>query len=285
MAKVKKWYKIQAKSSDVAEISIFGDIGFSWWDEGVTAAQFKKDFDEIKDSKEINILINSPGGDVFDGIAIHNIIATERDKVSIEVLGLAASAASIIALAGSSLQIDAGGFFMIHNVWSFAMGDANDMRETADRLDKIGGELVNIYEAHSDLSAAEIQEFMDAETWFTAAEAVEHGFADEEAEPEEIAASASIDPRYAYKHIPERFSGSAEGNKPPENVRDFEGLLRDSGFSRKRSTDIAAHGFETDQGDPEPEPSQGDPVVDADETNTSEELVANTMLRLRSRER
>ena len=255
---MKKWFKIQAKDNDTAEISIFGDIGASWWGESNSAADFKKAFDEVKDKKEINILINSPGGDVFDGIAIYNIIATERAKVSVEVIGLAASAASIIALAGSSLKIDAGGFFMIHNVWSFAMGDANDMRETADRLDKIGGELVNIYEAHSDLSADEIQEFMDAETWFTAAEAVEHGFADEQAEPEDIAASVPVDIRYAYKHTPDRFQGEAEGNIPPDTVRGVEKVLRDSGFSRKQSADITANGFETGQGDLVAEDDQGD---------------------------
>jgi ATP-dependent Clp protease protease subunit len=259
VANAKKWYKIQAKSDDVAEISIFGDIG-GWWFDSVSAADFKKDFDEIKGKKEINVLINSPGGDVFDGIAIHNIIATEREKVSVEVLGLAASAASVIALAGSSLKIDAGGFFMIHNVWTFAMGDADNLRKQADDLDKISGELVNIYEAHSDLSAEEIKGYMDAETWFTAAEAIEAGFADESVEHEAAAASIAIDRRYAYKHVPERFGADAEGNrKPPDNIRDFEGFLRDAGFSRKQSETIAARGFEPDQGDPEPEIDQGDP--------------------------
>jgi len=262
--KSSKWYKIKAKE-DSAEISIFGDIGASWWGDSVTVADFKKDFDAVKDKASIHILINSPGGDVFDGIAIYNIIATEREKVSVEVIALAASAASIIALAGSSLSIDTAGFFMIHNPWSWAMGGADDMRETADLLDKIGGELVNIYEAHSDLSADEIQEYMDADTWFTADEAVEAGFADEQIEHEAVAASVSIDSRYAYKHVPERFQGSAEGNKKPATIRDFEAYLRDSGFSKKESVAIAAHGFETDQGEPEPEESQGDPVDAVDE--------------------
>ena len=262
--KSSKWYKIKAKE-DSAEISIFGDIGASWFGDSVTAADFKKDFDAVKDKASIHILINSPGGDVFDGIAIYNIIATEREKVSVEVMALAASAASIIALAGSSLTIDTAGFFMIHNPWSWAMGGADDMRETADLLDKIGGELVNIYEAHSDLSADEIQEYMDADTWFTADEAVEAGFADEQIEHEAVAASVSVDSRYAYKHVPERFQGSAEGNKKPATIRDFEAYLRDSGFSKKESVAIAAHGFETDQGEPEPEESQGDPVDAVDE--------------------
>ena len=279
---MKTWYKIQAKSDDVAEISIFGDIGSSWWGESITAADFKKDFDDIKSSKEIKILINSPGGDVFDGIAIHNIIATERAKVSVEVMGLAASAASIIALAGSSLTIDAGGFFMIHNVWTFAMGDANDLRKQADDLDKISGELVNIYEAHSDLSAKQIKEFMDAETWFTASEAIEHGFADEQIEHEAAAASVSIDSKYAYRHVPERFRGNAEGNKkPPETVREVEAVLRDSGFSKKRSVDIAAHGFETDQRDAGPEDDQRDSEPPEEKTEPQNVIPYSTLLRMR----
>ena len=264
---MKTWYKIQAKSDDVAEISIFGDIGESWWGDSVTAADFKKDFDAIKDSKEIHVLVNSYGGDVFEGIAIYNIIASERPKVSVEVLGIAASAASIIALAGASLVIDESAMFMIHNVWTFAAGDANDFRKVADELDKIGGQLVNIYERHSDLSAGEIQEFMDEETWFTADEAVEHGFADESVEHEAAAASVSIDSKYAYKHVPERFRGNAEGNKkPPETIRDLEALLRDAGYSRKVSTDIAAHGFETDQRDAGPEDDQRDSEPPEEET-------------------
>ena len=284
MPKPKKWYKISAAADDddTAEISIFGDIGFSWWNDGVEAGQFKEDFDAIKDKARINILINSPGGSVFEGIAIHNIIATQRAKVHIEVIALAASAASVIALAGSSLKIDTASFFMIHNVWSWAMGDAIEMRKTADKLDKIGGELVNIYEAHSNLSADEIQEFMDAETWFTADEAIEHGFADESVEHEDIAASVSVDARYGYEHIPERFRGCGDDIKTPDNIRDFEGLLRDSGFSRKQSTDIAAHGFEPVQGDPEPEGVQGDPDFSAEETKPHENIIPyGTLLRMR----
>ena len=281
--KSSKWYKIKAKE-DSAEISIFGDIGASWFGDSVTVADFKKDFDAVKDKASIHILINSPGGDVFDGIAIYNIIATEREKVSVEVMALAASAASIIALAGSSLSIDTAGFFMIHNPWSWAMGGADDMRETADLLDKIGGELVNIYEAHSDLSADEIQEYMDVDTWFTADEAVEAGLADEQIEHEAVAASVSIDSRYAYKHVPERFQGSAEGNKKPATIRDFEAYLRDSGFSKKESVDIAAHGFETDQGEPEPEESQGEPVDAVDETDVQAEIPYGVLVRMRENE-
>lgn len=269
MAKKTKWYKIQAKSDDIAEISIFGDIGNSFFAPGVTPEDFKKDFDAVKDSKEIRVLVNSPGGDVFDGITIYNIIASERPKVKVEILGLAASAASVIALAGSSLKMHEGSFFMIHNAWGIAMGPADEMRKMADILDKISGELINIYENQSALDEKQIKEYMNNETWFTAEEALEAGFADEIGEAVEAAASVAIDQRiYAYKHIPAEIAASADDKKnPPDTIRDFEAALRDLGYSKKEAVKIAATGFEADRGDPEPEPERRDSVADVVETD------------------
>jgi ATP-dependent protease ClpP protease subunit len=259
VANAKKWYKIQAKSDDVAEISIFGDIGNSWFSEGVTDASFKEDFDKIKDSKDIRLVINSSGGNLFMGLSIYNIIASRRDRVSVEVYGVAASAASIIALGGRDLKMREGTFFMIHNAMAMVAGNAKDLRDMADTLDKVSGELVNIYETHSDLSVDEIKGYMDDEKWFTASEAIDAGFATEIVD-EQIAASISIDPhQYAYKHIPEGIRADAEGNKkPPETERQLEEVLRDAGFSRQQAVDIAAHGFKADQRDSVPEEDQRD---------------------------
>ena len=266
--KTKKWYKIQAKSDEVAEISIFGDIGDSFWSAGVTPDDFKKEFDAIRGSKSIKVFINSYGGDVFDGFTIYNIIASERPKVSVEVLGIAASAASAIALAGSSLLMREGSFFMIHNAWGMAMGPADEMRKMAEVLDKISGELISLYENHSDLDEKQIRAYMDDEKWFTAAEAVEAGFADEIGETVEAAASIAIDTKkYAYKHVPAEIAGSAEKDmKPPETIRDLEAALRDLGYSKKESVMIAAAGFEADRRDSEPEPDQRDSDADVVET-------------------
>ena len=112
-----KWFKISAEADeDTAEIAIFGNIGASWWDDSITAADFKKEFDGIKDRKSIKVTINSPGGDLFDGVAIYNMISQVRDKVETEVLGMAASAASVIALAGNKLTMGEG--FEGLGVWS-----------------------------------------------------------------------------------------------------------------------------------------------------------------------
>ena len=266
--KTKKWYKIQAKSDEVAEISIFGDIGASFWDDGVTAKDFKKDFDTIKGAKEIHVLINSYGGDVFEGIAIYNIIASERPKVKTEILGIAASAASIIALAGSNMTMHEGSSFVIHNAWGVTIGTADEMRKMAEFLDKVSGELINIYINHSDLDEKQIKEYMNNETCFTAQEAFDAGFADEIDEAVAAVASISVNQnKYGYKHIPAEIAASAEKDmKPPETIRDLEAALRDLGYSKKESVMIAAAGFEADRRDSEPEPDQRDSDADVVET-------------------
>ena len=266
---VTPWYKIQAKADDTAEISIFGDIGNSFWNDGISPETFKKDFDAIKDSKAIKVLINSPGGNVFDGITIYNIINDVREKVSVEVMGMAASAASIIALAGSTVTMRTGSFFMIHHARTFASGPAAELRKVADTLDTVSNELVNIYVKHSDLDAKAIKDYMDEEKWFTASEALESGFADEVDEQSEAAASVSVSfMAYGYQHIPAEIAAHAENDiEPPDNIRDHESALRDLGYSIKVAEKIAAVGFKTGTGEPDPEPAAGDPQPAAIETS------------------
>ena len=248
--KKKNWYRITSKATeDVAEISIFGDIGPSWWGEYVEVSQFKQDFDAIKDAGRINVLINSYGGDTFDGIAIYNIIARERAKVHVEVLGMAASAASLIALAGTDLTMGDGSFFMIHNTSAGVYGFASDMREMADILDKISGQYANIYESRSGLTLDEVTAAMDAETWYTADEAVSAGFADYKSEAIDAAAFIGIDiGKYNYQHIPETIPKNEAGTELiiPATARQFEHFLRDAGFSKKKAAAITIHGFEAE---------------------------------------
>ena len=137
----------------------------------------------------------------------------------------------------------------------------------ANTLDTISGELINIYENHSDLDKTQIISYMDEEKWFSAEAALEAGFADE-IDKTKAAASIAVDPKYGYKHIPAEIAGDVENSevKPPDNIRDFETALRDLGFSRKDAVKIAAQGFEADQRDSEPEPEQRDSVADVVET-------------------
>ena len=247
------WYKITAKE-DSAEISIFGDIGASWWGESVTLADFKKDFDAIKDKNSIKILLNSPGGDVFDGMAIYHLISGVRQKVTVEVLGLAASIASIIALAGKDLVIGEGSFYMIHKPWAFAMGDAEDIRKTADLLDKIEEQMAAIYLQHTAMTEEELSAALEAETWYTADEAVEAGFASDTVDYGQLAASYDIS-KYKYAHVPTEMVENEKPSEAPADIREFESRVRGMGFSNRDAKAIASHGF-THRDDAEPQVEQ-----------------------------
>lgn len=176
------WFDIQAKANDEADIYLYDEIG-GW---GVNAKSF---IDAVRatGAKRINLRINSPGGSVFDGIAIYNFLRGQ--DVTVQIDGLAASISSIIALAGKTVRIAGNGFFMIHNPWGGAIGEADEMRQTADLLDKIRDSLVGTYAAKTGKDADTIKKWMDEETWFTGAEAKAAGFVDEVTD--EIAFAAS----------------------------------------------------------------------------------------------
>ena len=171
---MKTWYSIQAKADQSADISIFDEIGF--W--GVTAKQFIGDLKAI-DAKTIKLAINSPGGSVFDALAMYNALRQHPANVEVTVLGVAASAASLVAMAGDTIVMPENAFMMIHNPLNFAYGNADELREMADVLDKIGASLVATYANRTGLPEDEIKALLDAETWLNAEEAVLKGFADE----------------------------------------------------------------------------------------------------------
>lgn len=158
------------------EILIYSDIGPEEWG-GVSAKAVKAQLDTMQDAAEITVRINSPGGDVFDGFAIYNLLAQHPAKINVKVDGWAASAASVIAMAGDTVEMAANALMMIHNPWTMAIGDSGNMRKTADLLDQIKGSIVTTYKGKTTLADDEIAELMDAETWFDATGAVEAGFA------------------------------------------------------------------------------------------------------------
>lgn len=170
----KKWFNIQGKATDaVAEVYIFDEIGAY----GITAQDFISEMKEYKDTP-VNLRINCIGGDVFDGMAMYNIIKKREAKTTAYIEGIAASMGSVIALAADEVIMAENSLFMIHNAWGGAMGEAEDMRKTASILEKISGEIANIYERKTRLSLNRIVEMMDKETWLNAAEAYELGFID-----------------------------------------------------------------------------------------------------------
>lgn len=166
------WFSVKAKGAG-AEVDIFDEIGL--W--GITAKDFREQLEEADNGGPIKVNINSPGGSVFDGVAIYALLSERRERVSVHVYGYAASIASVIALAGSDLTMHDGSFFMIHDPWSLTIGGAEDHRKTAEILDKIAGEIFSIYSGRTALTDDELRDAMRAETWFTAKEAVDAGFA------------------------------------------------------------------------------------------------------------
>jgi ATP-dependent Clp endopeptidase proteolytic subunit ClpP len=158
------------------EIEIFGEIDEFW---GVGPKAVAAALAELGDVSEIFLKINSPGGWVFDGLAIFNLLKQHPANVTATVFGQAASAASVIAMAGDKIVMAEGAMMMIHRAWGVALGNAEDMLELAAVLDKVDGELAGIYARRTENEVKQVLAWMEKETYFTGAEAVEAGFADE----------------------------------------------------------------------------------------------------------
>lgn len=259
-------YLMKTASDKEADVLIYDAIGY--W--GVQAEQFAKDLQSLK-VETINLRINSPGGSVFDGIAMYNALVSHKARVVTHVEGFAASIASIIAMAGDEIVMHEGSTMMIHKPWTMAMGDANDFRKEAEVLDKLEGSLIDIYEGRTGKSREELQGMLEAETWFNAKEAVEAGFADKllsrkpDEEPEDL--------------LDRAFNLSIFKNAPKQReiatVRDFERAIRDEfGLSHAQAKAIAAHGFKAGQSSRD-EKAGGDGV--SEETKAALLRLANTL--------
>ena len=182
-----KWYNIQNKAGKPADVYIFDEIGTY----GITAQEFITDIKDLKDTP-INLRINSLGGDVFDGMAMYNVIKRREAKTTVYIEGIAASIATIISLGADEVVMAENSLFMIHNAWGGTMGEAKDMRKTADTLEKITGELTDIYRKKTGLSYDALAEMMDEETWLNANEALEMGFIDTISDSIKVAAKYDV---------------------------------------------------------------------------------------------
>lgn len=200
------WYRIQAASDGEFEVVIYDEIGF--W--GVSAKDFITDFRKIPADAKISLRINSPGGEVFDGLAIYNLIRAHGGEVTTTIDGLAASMASVIALAGSKVIMPENAYMMIHNPWGIALGDDEEMHAMGDMLGKLNATLAAIYVKKSGQEPDKIRSLMKEETWLTAAEAKELGLADEIAEPAKLAARASWKSKFAKLPLPVGEAGPAK---------------------------------------------------------------------------
>ena len=238
---MKTWFKIENKA-DKAEVWIYEQIGEDFWNGGgITAKNFQKELSEIKAS-QIDLHINSPGGLVFDGITIYNLLKNHPAAVTTYIDGLAASIASVIALAGDKVVMAENALYMIHKASGMVMGNSDDMRDFADKLDKVNSSIATTYIGKTQREEVEINDLMAAETWMTAAEAFDYGFIDEISGEADMAACAKFVPVMAkagFKHIPKDIQEKRE--KP--TAKEAEKALREAGYSIKQAKAILSEGL------------------------------------------
>lgn len=173
---------------DTATLYVYEEIG-EW---GIRAKDLADQLEELGKLKHINVRINSIGGDVFDGITMHNLLASHAADVTVDVDGMAASAASVIAMAGHPLRMASNSFMLIHSPWTVIGGDANDFRHVADQLEAVEGALIDTYVRARRVDRVKIEGWVAAETTMTAEQAVSVGMADEVTEPSAIAAKLDL---------------------------------------------------------------------------------------------
>jgi ATP-dependent Clp protease protease subunit len=228
--------RVFSKASDngATIIDLFDEIGGF----GVSAKDFRAQLNDV--SGNIVLRINSPGGDVFDGLAIFNSLVAHEGHVRIEVTGVAASAASIIAMAGDEIAIAENAFLMIHNAWGVTIGNADDHDEASDLLGQIDNSLANTYARRTGLDVRAIAKMMTDETWFGSSDAKAHGFVTEVITPRAMSAKFDMS---LYANAPSELTAIETSDEV--NIRDVERILRDAGIPRRKAKALAGHGIKT----------------------------------------
>jgi ATP-dependent Clp protease protease subunit len=232
------WYAIRARGTG-AEVAIYDEIGAY----GVSAKGFLAELGALPEGAPVDLRLNSPGGSVFDAVAIHNALKRHEGTVTVWIDGIAASAASYIAMAGDEIVMPENAFLMIHNPAGLVMGTAEDMRAMAEALDKVKGSLVSGYAAKSGRTPEEVSALMAAETWFDAADAVAQGFADRLIEPVRIAANFDIG---RFRNAPPVLVEAIEAESEPDSESDGGEIEADE------DTDAAAEGDEVADAEDQP---------------------------------
>lgn len=238
-------YRIRAAADDAAEVLIYDYIGWG----GVEAQPFVRDLKAITAST-IHVRLNTPGGGVFDGVAIYNALRDHPATIVTHIDGLAASIGSIIALAGDEVRMGPGAFFMIHDPWTFAIGNAAELRKTADVLEKIAGSLEDTYVKKSGAERDEIVAWMRDETWFTAQEALDAGFIDAIEDPDEDAAEDDASAHFdlsIFAKTPAALLQPAAAQPARSGTPtklEVERALRDAGVSRSEAKAFVAKAYD-----------------------------------------
>ncbi|HEK9101971.1 TPA: Clp protease ClpP [Bacillus pseudomycoides] len=210
LANVQHAFKAETKD-DTSTITIYGSIGESWWGESTSSKDIENALNNVK-SDTVTIRLNSGGGDVFDGIAIYNQLKNHSAKVIVHVDGLAASAASLIAMAADELIMNTGSMLMIHEASTFAWGTKADIQKTLNALEGIDKSIADIYMTRFEGERSEIETMIENETWFTASEAVEVGLADKVNETKED--DEELDPEEFKNKFLQKFRNKKKQSEP-----------------------------------------------------------------------
>jgi ATP-dependent protease ClpP protease subunit len=237
---------VRAAANDDADrsISVYDVIGYDYWTgDGVTAKRIAAALRGMG-SGPVVVNINSPGGDMFEGLAIYNLLREHDGEVIVNVIGLAASAASVIAMAGDKVQISRAGFLMIHNAWVMAVGNRNDLAEVAATLKPFDDAMASIYAARTGADQKAMAKLMDAETWIGGQSAIDDGFADSLLPSDQV----------------EKGAGKATASA----ARRLEAGLRASGMPKSEAMRLISE-FKSSSGDPAGggagDPTEHDPQV------------------------
>ncbi len=215
MGKNKFWNFI--KTEDAAEIHFYGEIAsVEGFGDEITPKAFQEDLESAKDAKNLDIFINSGGGDVFAGFSIYNMIKRTGIPTTVYVDGLAASAASVVAMAGDKIIMPKNSVMMIHNAWCGGRGNARELREQAEKLDRIDGQIAQIYSDRTKMALDEVKALMQAETWMSADEAFANGFCDEIEQNKMVALAVGEEFKGMYKNMPEEI----QIEKPEEEKKE-----------------------------------------------------------------
>lgn len=220
---------IRAAASDEPTINIFDVIGEDYWTgEGVTDKRIAAELKAIGD-RDVNVNINSPGGDMFTGMAIYNMFREHPGHVNINVLGVAASAASVIAMGGGEVRVARAGFLMIHNAWIWVPGNRHELRAFADYLEPFDATMADIYAARTGDAAEAMQTLMDAETWLGGTAAVEQGFADGLLSSDQVEEGADAPASLAVRRIENALRASGmPRSEAMRLISEFKAGLRDA---------------------------------------------------------
>ena len=187
---MKKYYSLET-SGDEADLYIFGDItDWPWYEKDKDAYTIVKELQSLE-ANQVNVHINSYGGDVSEGLAIYNVLKNSKAKVTTYCDGFACSAASVVFMAGDERIMNSASLLMIHNAWTYGYGNAEELRKQAEDLDKITQASVNAYMSRVTITEDELKEKMNAETWLTAEEALRDGFATKILEEDEAGINQS----------------------------------------------------------------------------------------------